>query len=204
MLPQRAILWSRRRILLIADIHFGKAATFRALGVPVPHGTTAENLAALDVLIDAHGVDQIIFLGDFLHAKAAHAPATLAAIRAWRHRRTNLTLTLIRGNHDARAGDPPPDLAIDIVNEPYRIDGLAFCHHPQDVPDAFVLAGHVHPVYRLSAGGDSLRLPCFVFGNRHGILPSFGAFTGGHAVSGGQGERIYLVTPDVVFEVPPR
>ena len=203
LLPQRALYWPGQRLLVIADIHFGKAASFRALGVPVPAGTTTQNLAALDALLAAHPVEHILFLGDFLHAKAAHASATLAAIRAWRARHAALQLTLVRGNHDDRAGDPPADLQISVVDEPHAIGPFAFCHHPQDSPHGHVLAGHVHPVHRLAAAGDALRLPCFVVGERRSILPSFGAFTGGHAVAGATGERLYVVADDAVFAVPP-
>lgn len=203
LLPQRALYWPGQRLLVIADIHFGKAASFRALGVPVPAGTTTQNLAALDALLAAHPIEHILFLGDFLHAKAAHASNTLAAIRAWRARHALLQLTLVRGNHDDRAGDPPADLQISVVDEPHAIGPFAFCHHPQDSPHGHVLAGHVHPVHRLSAAGDSLRLPCFVVGQRCSILPSFGAFTGGHPVAGAEGERLYVVADDSVFAVPP-
>ena len=51
MLPQRALYWPARQMLAIADIHFGKAASFRAGGIPVPRGTTTENLQALDALV---------------------------------------------------------------------------------------------------------------------------------------------------------
>lgn len=203
LLPQRALYWPAQRLLVIADIHFGKAASFRALGVPVPAGTTTQNLDALDDLIAAHDIGHILFLGDFLHAKAAHAPATLAAIRAWRHRHADLRLTLVRGNHDDRAGDPPADLAMAVVDEPHAIGPFAFCHHPQESPHGHVLAGHVHPVHRLAAAGDAARLPCFVIGARQSILPSFGAFTGGHAVTGNDGNRLYVVADDRVFAVPP-
>ncbi len=203
LLPQRALYWPARRLLVVADIHFGKAASFRALGVPVPSGTTSQNLSVLDGLLAQHPVDEILFLGDFLHSKAAHAPATLEAIRTWRARHTALRLTLVRGNHDDRAGDPPADLGFAVVDEPHALAPFAFCHHPQDSAQGHVLAGHVHPVHRLTAGGDSLRLPCFVVGERRSILPSFGAFTGGFAVSGDGGERLYVVADDRVFAVPP-
>lgn len=202
LLPQRALYWPAQRLLVIADIHFGKAASFRALGVPVPAGTTTQNLEALDALMSLHPVEHILFLGDFLHARAAHAPATLAAIRQWRGRHAALRLTLVRGNHDDRAGDPPSDLGITVVDEPHTIGPFAFCHHPQESEYGHVLAGHVHPVHRLTARGDSLRLPCFVVGERSSILPSFGAFTGGHPVTGATGERLFVVADDQVFAVP--
>ncbi|SNS37972.1 putative phosphoesterase [Noviherbaspirillum humi] len=202
LLPQRAALWPARRMLLVADIHIGKAAAFRAGGVPVPAGTTLQNLEALDRLLRTHDIDEVMFLGDFLHARAGRAPATLAALQAWRERHARLALTLVRGNHDSHAGDPPASLDIEVVDEPHRVGPFLFCHHPEEREEAYVIAGHVHPVFRLAAGGDSLRLPCFLFGPKRGMLPSFGAFTGGHAVTPLPGERLFLAAEDRVFALP--
>jgi DNA ligase-associated metallophosphoesterase len=121
LLPQKAAFWPRERMLIIADIHFGKAAAFRSFGIPVPKGTTSENLHALDELIELTGARHILFLGDFLHARAAHAASTQAAMLAWRRRRCELILTLVRGNHDKHAGDPAAQLGIDLVDEPYTV-----------------------------------------------------------------------------------
>ena len=41
LLAGRALLWPERRTLLVADLHLGKGAVFRARGVPVPSGSTA-------------------------------------------------------------------------------------------------------------------------------------------------------------------
>ncbi|MTV39444.1 ligase-associated DNA damage response endonuclease PdeM [Duganella radicis] len=202
LLPQKAVYWPREQMLVVADIHFGKAASFRALGVPVPAGTTSANLLALDGLLAEHAVCHILFLGDFLHAKAAHAPATLAAMQAWRERHAELRLTLVRGNHDAHAGDPPARLRIGMVDEPYSLGPFAFCHHPDVLTSACVLAGHVHPVYRLRAGWDSLLLPCFLMSPQRLVLPSFGAFTGGHPVRPEPGERVFVTSGETVLEVP--
>jgi DNA ligase-associated metallophosphoesterase len=204
LLPQRALFWPAMKLLIIADIHFGKAASFRAGGIPVPRGTTTENLRALDALVDACQATHLLFLGDFLHARHAHAAATIAALNAWRERRSELDLTLVRGNHDRHAGDPPTALRIEVVDEPWRIGPLLFAHHPQSHPDGYVLAGHVHPVYRLATRGDALRLPCFVFGPESGMLPSFGSFTGGHPVVPEAGDRLFVTTDDSVMEVPVR
>ena len=190
-------------MLLIADIHFGKAAAFRAQAIPVPHGTTAENLAALDDLIARHAIEHIVFLGDFLHAKTARSASLLAALHAWRALHSALKLTLVRGNHDLHAGDPPRSLQIDMVDEPYTIDGFSFCHHPDRPTTGYGLAGHVHPVYRLRTASDTLRLPCFLVGPTRMILPSFGAFTGGFAVVPDIDEQIYVVADEAIFSVPP-
>ena len=202
LLPQKALYWPLEKMLVIADIHFGKAAAFRALGVPVPRGTTTENLTGLDALVDAHGARQVVFLGDFLHARAAHASATQAAMLAWRERRRDLALTLVRGNHDRHAGDPAKALGIVLVDEPHALGPFAFCHHP-DLPmgegtPAYALAGHIHPVYVLATRFDALRLPCFVVGRERMILPSFGSFTGGHAIRPNSGDSIYVSSGEAV------
>lgn len=201
LLPEKAIYWPRERMLIIADIHFGKAAAFRALGVPVPRGTTSENLAGLDALVATHGVRQVAFLGDFLHARAAHASSTQLAMLAWRQRHLDLALMLVRGNHDLHAGDPAAALGIALVDEPHAIGPFAFCHHPGVDAPGYGLAGHVHPVYVLATRFDALRLPCFVVGEQGLILPSFGAFTGGHAVKPGPGDHIYVTSGDAVHAV---
>ena len=48
---------------------------------------------------------------------------------------------------------------------------------------------------------DALRLPCFVVGEQGLILPSFGSFTGGHAVKPGPGDHIYVTSGDAVHGV---
>ena len=204
LLPQRALYWPARSMLVIADIHFGKAASFRAQGIPVPRGTTTENLEMLTALVAATGATSVLFLGDFLHARHAHAAATMAALQDWRERHSHLALTLVRGNHDSHAGDPPSRLGITVVDEPYLVGPFVFAHHPQSHPDGYVLAGHVHPVYRLAARGDALRLPCYLFGAEGGVLPSFGAFTGGHPVIPAPRDRLFLATPDRVIELNAR
>lgn len=202
LLASKAIYWPARKMLVIADIHFGKAAAFRALGVPVPRGTTTQNLLALDTLLARYACEEIVFLGDFLHARAAHAAATVAAMLAWRARHRDVRLTVVRGNHDAHAGDPAAALGIRMVDEPHSVGKLSFCHHPDTVAPGYVLAGHVHPVYHLRADGDGLRLPCFLLGPSHAILPAFGAFTGGHALRPAAGERVYVTADAAIFPLP--
>jgi DNA ligase-associated metallophosphoesterase len=201
LLPQKAAFWPRERMLIIADIHFGKAAAFRSWGIPVPRGTTSENLHALDDLILLTGAQHLLFLGDFLHARAAHAAGTQAAMLAWRRKNCELVLTLVRGNHDKHAGDPAEHLGIDLVDEPYTLGPLSFCHHPDIAAPGYVLAGHVHPVYMLATRFDALRLPCFVAGPHRMILPSFGSFTGGHALRPEPDERIWVSSGEAVHSV---
>ncbi len=203
LLPEKAAWLGDHRTLLVADAHIGKAVTFRVLGVPVPRGTTTETLSVLTGLVERLGARRIVFLGDFLHSKKSHAAATLAAVSRWREAHASLALTLVRGNHDDRAGDPPPHLRIDAVDEPLALGGLRLCHHPRPQDGGYVLAGHLHPCITLGGRAhDQLRLPCFHFGPRVGVLPAFGAFTGMHPANVQPGDRVFVVAQDRVAELP--
>lgn len=202
LLADKAVYWPARKCLLIADAHFGKASAYRSLGQPVPQGTTTANLQCLDRLLAAFPGAQVIFLGDFLHGPGSHASGTLNALRAWRERHAGVALTLIRGNHDKRAGDPPGDLNIEVVTEPLLMGPFALQHEPDAHSSHHVLAGHVHPVYRLRGKGrQSLRLPCFLIGNQVSLLPAFGAFTGGYSVTQEEGSRIFVIGDQEVWPV---
>ena len=203
LLAEKAIWWPAQRALLVADVHFGKAVTFRALGVPVPRGTTSETLAALGALIARWHARHVIFLGDFLHAAEAHAPATLGALARWRAQHADVALTLVRGNHDDRAGDPPARLGIEVVDEPLTVGGLALCHHPRPQPGAYTLAGHLHPCVSLHGrANDRLRLPCFHLGAEVGVLPAFGSFTGMHPIRRAAGDRVFVIADGAVAALP--
>lgn len=200
LLPERALWWPGGRVLFIADLHLGKAAAYRALGQPVPGGTTQENLARIDRLVQGCQPRQLVFLGDFLHAAQGRTPQVLGALADWRARHAQLACTLVRGNHDSRAGDPPASLGIAIVDEPLPIGPFAACHHPQRHPTHFVLAGHVHPVCTLQGRArDRLRMPCFVCEEGQAILPAFGEFTGGWHVRAAPGRRFYGIGGGAVW-----
>ena len=203
LLPERALWWPARRVLWIADLHLGKAATYRALGQPVPAGTTQENLARLEALVRHYQPLQLVFLGDFLHAAQARTPSLLAQVDAWRHGHPALACLLVRGNHDSRAGDPPPSLNIQVVDEPWPMGPFAACHHPQADANRYVLAGHLHPALTLyGPGRDRLRLPCFSFDAGCAVLPAFGEFTGGWQVERQPGRTLYAVGGQAVWRVP--
>jgi DNA ligase-associated metallophosphoesterase len=204
LLPQKAALLPASHTLLIADAHIGKATSFRSLGVPVPGGTTSETLAGLTTLVARHEVRRIVFLGDFLHSARSHAAATLAAVARWRAQHPALPLVLVRGNHDDRAGDPPPELGFEVVDEPLREAGSVLCHHPRPLPGAFVIAGHLHPCVSVQGRArERLRLPCFHLHARMLVLPAFGSFTGMHPVRRTSGDRVFAVAGDAVRELPP-
>ena len=202
LLPERAVYWDRLKTLLIADPHFGKAAAFRAAGVLVPRGTTSDTLQRLDASLTLSGAERIVFLGDFLHAKEGRAPETLRTINEWRDRWAHVEMTLVRGNHDARAGDPPKEMRIACVSGTMPERPFVFAHHPVRSDDGYVVAGHIHPGVTLrGAGKQASKLPCFWFGRATAVLPAFGEFTGLAVVSPVEGDRVWVLVDGAVVSV---
>ncbi|MGC4062924.1 MAG: ligase-associated DNA damage response endonuclease PdeM [Aquabacterium sp.] len=216
--PERAAYWPAERTLFVADMHLGKAAVFRARGLPVPQGTTTATLARLSAVIERVEARCLVVLGDFLHAKESHAPATMRALQAWRSRHADVACHVVRGNHDRHAGDVASALGFTPMREPYIRSALIGVHEAHeawphlmhgDPLDTLVLTGHTHPVAELRGRVDRLRLPCYHLtqnlkqnltqnlsqGTAHVLtLPAFGAFTGGHPVDLGEpGSSVFVI-----------
>lgn len=198
------------RTLCVADVHLGKAAAFRVAGVPVPESTTDADLERLSQAIAQFDVRRLVILGDLIHAKAGRTEQPMQAFCDWRRRHERLDVLLIRGNHDARAGDPPTEWCVRVADEPHaeRDDRtIAFAHYPEAAAkceDRRVLCGHVHPAVRLHGGVRSMRAACFWFGSRVGILPAFGSFTGTAVVTPRAGDDVFVVGEGEVVRVGTR
>lgn len=221
--PSGAVWLPDVSALLVADLHFGKAASFRRLGVPVPEASTGGTLRQLQAVLDdlphlpeghrSGTTVQLVVLGDLLHAARGRSAVMLetvqAALPALRAHPAvpGLELHLVRGNHDAAAGDPPPSWGVQLHDEPWRLGPWALCHEPQPVAGTYTLAGHWHPCTVLRGPArQRLRLPCFWFGDAAsrpvGVLPAFGDFTGMHPIDPQPGDRVWAVGGDVVRAVP--
>lgn len=202
LLPERAAFWHRTTTLLIADPHWGKAATFRVSGIPVPSGTTREAIERLDKLVTRTSPSRVVFLGDLLHAREGRSAEMFAALAEWRRANMSIDVVLVRGNHDKRAGDPPSGLGIECVDAPHAADPFVFAHHPARSDDGYVVAGHVHPGVRLHGKGrQNARLPCFHIGKGCAVLPAFGDFTGLADIEIGVSDRVYAIAEDCVIEI---
>jgi DNA ligase-associated metallophosphoesterase len=202
LLADRAVWWPARRALIVADLHLGKAASFRAGGVPVPAGTTGHDLARLSMLIGMCDARELLILGDFLHARAGHDDQLTAQLQSWRSAHESLAITLIRGNHDRHAGDPDSSLRIDVVAEPFHLNGIELVHDPEHPTRHPCIGGHIHPGVRLhDFDGAGVTVPAFVVEDRRMILPAFGRFTGCVAVRPGTGRRLLACAADRVVPV---
>lgn len=206
LLPQRAAWWERAATLIVADTHFGKPASFRAAGIPVPETVTGADLDRLSCLFALLRPRRLLILGDFLHAAAGRSAECMDQIAAWRRRHEIIEIVLVRGNHDIGAGDPPDGWNICVEPGPRVESGFTFCHAPCRHEGSYTLCGHVHPGVALGAArsygaGGGLRAACFWFGREVGILPAFGSFTGLGLIRPRPGDQVFAVGDGEVVQV---
>lgn len=192
-LAERALFREKTSTLFIADPHFGKDESFRLSGVGVPEGTLAADLERLAEALSKTLADQLIILGDFFHDRAGVSESVQADLLDWFRCHNELETVLIRGNHDARAGDPSPQFNLRCVDDPTTVSGIVCAHIPPEEPNRPTLAGHLHPAVLLGGAGFQKKYACFHLRRNLALLPAFGSFTGTACLSVEQDDQIIIV-----------
>jgi DNA ligase-associated metallophosphoesterase len=206
LVPGRAAFLPATATLLVADLHLGKAATFRSRGIPVPEGSAQQDLARLALLVAATRARRLIVLGDLFHAKSGCTEHVFAEFTAARERFADTEVMLVAGNHDRSVGRLPPGLGIDSLLRTHDEPPFHFVHEPgtplPDRDEPFTIAGHLHPTIAVaSPSGDRLTDRCFVAEPGLLLLPAFGSFTGGHRVTPTDHSRVWIARDDGAADV---
>ena len=115
----------------------------------------------------------------------------------WRKDFEQLSIHLVKGNHDILKESWYTAAGIAISNCEMRIDQFAFVHDFTDCElpeEGYIFSGHIHPGISISGvGRQSLRFPCFYFGETYAVLPAFSRFTGMYGIKPKTGEAVYAV-----------
>lgn len=193
MLPEKAVHWPARETLLVADTHFGKAATFRSFGIPVPD-TTLATLSRLTRILEQTSARRLVVLGDLIHSNIKDRAGFEAMLRQWRESHHHLEILLLRGNHDRGRNDLFAQLQINVQKSCSELP-FEFSHDPGLLakPELYGLCGHVHPQVALAEAKKKLRLPCFWFGEKQGLIPAFGDFTGCATINPTEGDMVFVI-----------
>ncbi|MGB7755442.1 MAG: ligase-associated DNA damage response endonuclease PdeM [Salinisphaera sp.] len=194
-----SLFWPAGETLFVADTHFGKGGVFRRQGVNVPSGTTENDLARLEKALYRTGAQRLVVLGDFVHAPPAADEPWLAWFADWRARHGDIEIIVTRGNHD-RVKRLPLDLAIDWQPGPRLVGPFVCQHEPGEDARGLVLAGHIHPVVRLAAGGERARCPAFWVQPGGIVLPAFCGFAGGGRIAPSADDRVFVIGEGEVIE----
>lgn len=201
LLPEGAVYLMDSATLVLADVHLGKSAAFRAKGLPVPEGDTARDLGRVRALVEKQGAARIVIAGDLFHAPSGITPELEAELDDFVND-IGIPVILVLGNHDEKLRVIPPGL--ESVRELDLGENLRVVHDPADARGGSLhLCGHHHPIVKIPDGKrTSLRFPCFFNHGNQLVLPAFGSFTGGAVVHPEPEDRVFVALRDQVIELP--
>ncbi len=191
--PTRTLFWKEKRWLIISDAHFAKESHFRKNGIAVPSGILQTDLKKIDFLINEFKPSEIIFLGDMFHSEENEG---LHEFLQWRKKLKSVSIQLVIGNHDILNREWYVFAGIKTSESYLQSENLIFSHEQIIVDDEnlYNFSGHIHPcIVMHGKAKQSLRLPCFWFGERGGILPAFGTFTGARRIRPDKNDKIYAI-----------
>jgi len=201
LLPEKAIYWEERKTLLVADLHFGKAAHFRKEGIAVPEHLTQLSFRKLDQILSFIDLETVIFLGDLFHSDWNQEWIEFQkCLNKYQH-----NFILVIGNHDVLNADQYLEAGIVLKEEPYHLGPFALSHHPQEeqteIGESYNLCGHLHPGIKLKGKAkQSITLPCFYFGSEMGVLPAFSNFSGKHLIKIKASDHVFGITKEKVIK----
>ncbi len=115
------------RALLVADLHLGKDASFRAAGIPVPVGMNRKTLDQLSATILQLMPDQLVILGDLIHNRDSISTELMGEFADWRKRHFQLNIQLAEGNHDRHVRKFPKAWELGVSNV-IELGRFQLCH----------------------------------------------------------------------------
>lgn len=201
LLPQRAVYWEDQELLIISDLHLGKAATLQKAGIAVPEGAIESDLIDLEQLIDKTAAKRCVIVGDLIHSKTGLTIEMISKFSQWLSKHS-CRVDLVLGNHDHYLiKNLPSQWSLIPHHETLILEPFCFSHLPMEATDLFVWSGHIHPQIVLKNRGDRLCLRCFKISSNQGILPAFSTIVGGHTIKKDKNSRIFVTTGVEVIEI---
>jgi len=198
-MAEKAIYWAERELLLIADLHLGKAAHFRKAGIAIPTQVEDDNLERLSSLILNKSCSKVILLGDLFHSQKNKA---WDSFRALFKQLSEVQFTLIMGNHDILSIEDYNMKNFEIVPSGLVMEPFYLTHEPQEHQYLYNICGHIHPGIKLRGKGlQSLRLPCFSFAEKQAIMPAFGGFTGLYCIEPKASDAVFAIAEGEVVRI---
>ena len=196
---QRAMFWEESSALIFSDLHLGKTAHFRKNGIALPDNLIQNDLQRLSDLIHHFQPDQLIIVGDFLHAGKN---SELDIFHTWKLQFPNLKMILVKGNHDRFSKSHFLKLGVDEIYATYEEDELIFSHEKLENQEKFVISGHLHPGVRVkTAVHRFLRFPSYIVTSQQLILPAFSSFTGLDTKNHPEKSQYFFFTEDGLYEI---
>ncbi len=182
------LYFSKEKILVLGDVHFGYEETLNKQGVMIPRYQFKEVMKKIESIIKNLEIDTIVFNGDIKHEFGTISETE------WRQSIRLLDLLLrhskkiifIKGNHDKILGPIADKRNVEVVDN--FVVGDCYICHGHLIPDDLayrsaqtIIIGHEHPAVRINKDGRSETFKCFLKGKSEKksliVMPSFNLVT---------------------------
>src|ERR1044071_1772764 len=158
LLAERALYWPAQKMLIVADLHWGKSAHFRKHGIAIPGSTQTRDEVKLARLVREYSAERLVIAGDMFHSRHN---AEVDIFTHWRNAHQSLHIDLVPGNHDILPKEMYTGWNLQLHDQLKTSPFLIVHDAPADCTD-FCIHGHVHPAIRISRRGhNSIKLCCF-------------------------------------------
>jgi DNA ligase-associated metallophosphoesterase len=194
------LFWEEEKALIVSDLHFGKTGHFRKAGIAVPQSIYKEDLQRLISQLQYFQPKQLIVVGDMFHS---HENKELDWFKKWRFNFPDLSIKLIKGNHDVLQDSWYRESAVTVYEKSLQLTPFHFLHDPlQTSQENYYFSGHIHPGVRIEGlARQSLRFPCFYFSTDFCVLPAFSLFTGLSLVEQKPGDVVFAIINQSIVAV---
>lgn len=182
--PLGSVFWPNTKTLLVADLHLGcelsqsnKASQDQSSSTKQSYQHSIDTLNNLKLVIEAYHPERVIILGDLLHGRNQLANPIAETLARFCYDHSDISFSLVLGNHDRHHRDTIAKLPIEVLSPPYWVAPFWLVHdsenespsanqlhrlaalisdeeavpaQPCDSPQhaIFVLGGHMHPALR--------------------------------------------------------
>jgi DNA ligase-associated metallophosphoesterase len=199
----RCIFWEDESILIVSDLHFGKAGHFRKSGIGIPQNIFKDDLQRLFSQVQFFKPKILLITGDMFHSSENKE---INFFLKWRKDIPAVKVYLIKGNHDILEDEFYTHSGITFFEKHLIVKNFCFTHDidsfDNNEKNIFTFSGHIHPGVRMNGGaGQSLMLPCFYFSKEYAVLPAFSAFTGLAKVNPKKSDHVFVLAGKEILKI---
>lgn len=199
--PAKILIWRSQKLLVVADLHLGKAQTFLQSGLWLPPQAHKQDLSQLLPIIESYGIEHVMFLGDFVHTAQGVTNDVIHEFVEWKQNFKG-RVTVVIGNHDQGLIKKWPEAWNFVeLKEEFSHGDFVFRHEPVKEAGRFVWCGHIHPKITLQRASERLYLPAFVTTEDLGYLPAYSSLAGGQSFRRDKSHRYFAITDSRVTEI---
>jgi len=192
---------------VVADLHLGYDEARCRSGEAVPVRPIDVILQPLGDILYRTGIHRVVVAGDLM--EDGDSRNVLDGFLGWLDRRNTELVAVVPGNHDRDLAEESNQTEVRqgrgliLATSGFQLDEWQVIHGDGPKPDGPVVQGHEHPAFRCS---DRIVAPCYLFTDKHLVLPAYSPDAAGVNIVGVRRWRDYccaVIVGDRVLDFGP-